>query len=223
LQYWALVAGRRSIALALPIAVAALVVGVQAGAGRPAVAPPVARASEYAIQIEIPGQIPVLVGQHAAPPWASTSDGSFTYPADGSVVQIATVTGRTLVTVGGATARAGADMTKLSLFGGEITADAVVARAAAVLHGASGSADFGGSAITNLSVLGQPVTPAANLRIALADWGHVFLLEETDNSGTTHRVATAHALLTTIDVWLDAPHAGLPGAPGSSSAPPMRS
>jgi len=104
----------------------------------------------------VPGQIPVLAGEHVAPPWARSSDGAFRYPADGSIVQVATLTARASVTGGGASVRAGTDLTQLSLFGGEITADAVVARATAVLAGSSGSADFGRSSLTNLAILGSP-------------------------------------------------------------------
>jgi murein DD-endopeptidase MepM/ murein hydrolase activator NlpD len=239
------VAGRRSIALALPIVAAALVIGVQAGTGRSAASQPSPRASEYGIQIQIPGQTPVFVGQHAAPPWAWSSDGAFAYPTDGSIVQVATLTGRTSVTGAGATVRAGADMTRLSLFGGEITADAVVARAAvfAGISGSaqsgsvqvgpaqSGSAEFGGSSVTDLTVLGQPVTPSPHLRISLADWGHAVLLEQEERPGKSPQASTYRAWVTAIDIWLDAPHAGLPAgsriligyADALASAPPAES
>ncbi len=238
--------GRRSIVLVLPIVAAALAVGVQAGAGRSAASRPSPRASEYGIQIQIPGQIPVFAGAHAAPPWARSSAGAFAYPADGSIVQVATLTGRASVTGTGETVRAGTDMTRLSLFGGEITADAVVARAAAVLTGTSGaaqsgsaqtgaaqtgSAEFGGSAVTNLTVLGQPVTPSPQLRVPLADWGHAILLEQEEQPGKSLQAPTFHAWVTAIDVWLDASHAGLPAgtriligyADAFASAPPAKS
>ena len=202
-----MVAGRRSIALALPILAAALTVGVQASPAVPQANP---RASEYAVQIQIPGQIPVLAGQHAAPPWGTANDGKFSYPDDGSVLQAATVTGRLSDAGGGETVRAGSDLTHLSLFGGEITADAVVTRAAASISRGHGSASFTGSSVTNLSVLGQPVTPTPHLRVPLADWGHAFLLEEEQTPITRAAVPTYHAWETAIDIWLDAPHGGLP-------------
>src|SRR5207237_801011 len=77
-----------------------------------------------------------------------------------------------------AAVRAGADLTKLSLFGGEITADSVVVRANAFVAGSSGSASFGFSSVANLSVLGLTISPQPHQRIALGDWGHAFLLEE---------------------------------------------
>jgi len=204
------VVGRRSIALALPIVAAALAVGVGSGNGRSAAVQPNPRASEYGVQIQVPGQIPVLAGAHAAPPWGPSADGAFSYPADGSVLQVATTTGRLSVDGGGATVRAGADLTKLSLFGGEITADAIVARAGAVLTGTTGSAVFGRSSVTNLTVLGQPVSPTPHLRVPLGDWGHAILLEEEQVAGKNAAAPTYHAWVTAIDVWLDAAHGGLP-------------
>jgi len=203
------VVGRRSIALALPIFAAALAVGAQAGL-RSGSTQPSPRALEYGIQIQIPGQTPILAGEHVSPPWEQSSDGAFGYPADGSIVRVATLTGRMSVAGGGASVRSGADLTMLSLFGGEITADAVVARATATLAGSSGAADFGRSSVTNLEVVGQAVTPTAGLRIPLADWGHAVLLEQQQRPGKSIRTPTYRAWVTVLDVWLDATHAGLP-------------
>jgi hypothetical protein len=204
------VVGRRSIALALPVFVAALAVGVQASPGLRTVAQANPRASEYGVQILVPSQTPALAGQHAAPPWAESNDGAFSYPQDGSVLQAATVTGRLSRTGGGATVDAGADVTKLSLFGGEITADAVVVRATSAIANGKGSADFGSSSVTNLTVLGQPVSASPHLRIALGDWGHAYTLEEEQVQLTNAAVPAYHAWVTGLDVWLDADHGGLP-------------
>ncbi len=202
-------AGRRCIALALPILVAALTVGVQASSGRQAAVSAGAHATEYAVQIQIPGQIPVLAGQHSSPAWTQSSDGAFSYPADGSVLQAATVTGRLSATDGGATVRSGADVTKLSLFGGEITADAVVARATATITGGSGAATYPYASIQNLVVLGQPVAASPHLRVALGDWGHAYTLEQ-EQIALKAATPTYHAWMTGLDIWLDADHGGLP-------------
>jgi murein DD-endopeptidase MepM/ murein hydrolase activator NlpD len=188
---------------------AALAVGAQAGL-RSGSTQPSPRALEYGIQIQIPGQTPILAGEHVSPPWEPSSNGAFGYPADGSIVRVATLTGRMSTTGGGASVRAGADLTKLSLFGGEITADSVVARATATLAGSAGAADFGRSSVTNLDVLGQAVTPTPGLRVTLADWGHAILLEQEQRPGKSIRTPTYHAWVTVLDVWLDATHAGLP-------------
>ena len=197
---------RRSIGFVLPILVCAVVVGTTAGPGRPATQP-TPRANEYGVQIQVPGQIPVIAGQHATPPWAPTADGSFAYPADGSILQAATITGRTTVSGDGATVKVGADLTHVSLFGGEITADAVVSRASASLAGGKGSADFTGASVTNLTVLGQSVAATPHARIALGDWGHAYVLEEEQTAGQS---STYHAWMTALDIWLDADHDSLP-------------
>src|SRR5262249_6955992 len=169
---WGPVVGRRCIALALPILVAAVAVGVQAGPGRPATPQADPRANEYGVQIQVPTQIPAIAGQHAAPPWSSSSEGAFSYPADGAVLQAGTVTGRLSVADGGATVRSGADVTGLSLFGGEITADAVVARATATIENGKGSASYPFASVQNLTVLGQAVAASPGQRVQIGDWGH---------------------------------------------------
>jgi murein DD-endopeptidase MepM/ murein hydrolase activator NlpD len=126
------------------------------------------------------------------------------------VLQAATVTGRLSVANGGAVVRAGTDLTHLSLFGGEITADAVITRVDSSIVNGSGSAAFTGSAVTNLSVLGQPVTPSPHLRVPLADWGHAYLLEQEQTTIAGAAVPSYHGWETAIDVWLDAAHGGLP-------------
>jgi murein DD-endopeptidase MepM/ murein hydrolase activator NlpD len=204
------VVGRRSIGLALPILVAALIVGTLAGPGRPAASQPSARASEYGVQIQIPTKIPVIAGQHASPSWGQSADGAFAYPADGSILQAGTVTGRLSESNGGATVRAGADVTGVSLFGGEITASAVVARATAVVESGQGSASFPYSSVQNLTVLGQAVAASPHQRVQLGDWGHAYLLEQEETEVQKAAVPTYHAWMVGLDIWLDADHAGLP-------------
>jgi murein DD-endopeptidase MepM/ murein hydrolase activator NlpD len=204
------VVGRRSIALALPILVAAAIVGVQAGPGRPAAAESSARATEYGVQIQIPSRGTVIAGQHSSPSWGQSADGAFAYPADGSIVQAGTVTGRLAELGGGATVRAGADVSGLSLFGGEVTADAVVARATAVVENGQGSADYPFSSVQNLTVLGQPVSAAPHLRVQLGDWGHAYLLEQQQLEVRNSSAPSFHAWMVGLDVTLDADHDGLP-------------
>ena len=200
--------GRRCIALALPILVAAVVVGVQASPGRPAGSS--ARASEYGIQIQVPSRGSVLVGQHSSPSWGQSTDGSFAYPGDGSVLQAATVNGRLSESSGGATVHAGADVTGLSLFGGEITASAVVARARAAVESGQGSADYPFASVQNLTVLGQAVSASPHQRVELGDWGHAYLLEEQEVGLQNAGAPGYHAWMVGLDITLDADHDGLP-------------
>jgi murein DD-endopeptidase MepM/ murein hydrolase activator NlpD len=203
------VVGRRSIALASPILVAAVIVGVQASPGRPA-SESSARAFEYGVQIQVPTRDTVIVGQHASPAWGQSADGSFAYPGDGSVVQASTVNGRLSESSGGATVRAGADVTGLSLFGGEITADAVVARATAAVENGQGSAAYPFASVQNLIVLGQAVAASPDLRVQLGDWGHAYLLQQEQLEVKNAAAPGFHAWMVGIDIRLDADHDGLP-------------
>jgi murein DD-endopeptidase MepM/ murein hydrolase activator NlpD len=101
-----------------------------------------------------------------------------------------------------AKATAGVDTASVSLFGGEITADALAARAGAT--GAAG--DFSGTALTNLVVEGQPVQPSPGLRVQVGDWGHLFTLEQDVRS----TAASYRGTLIALDVVVDVDHGGLP-------------
>ena len=100
-------------------------------------------------------------------------------------------------------AQARADLRVVSLFGGEVTVGAVVARTQASAK--TGEESFSGTSVTSLTVLGQSIEPAPDLRVPLADWGHLTLLQERTAGESTHR-----GWVTAVDVALDADHAGLP-------------
>src|SRR5438105_15218434 len=84
-------------------------------------------ARAFAIQVLIPGQDPVSTSVLEAPPSGSLPAAPFAYPADGSVVSADTVAAE--VSADPSAAAAAADVTRLSLFGGELHADAVTAPA----------------------------------------------------------------------------------------------
>ena len=65
--------------------------------------------------------------------------------------------------------------------------DAVVARSWASSR--TGEESFDGTAITSLTVLGQAVAPAPDLRVPLGDWGHLTLLQERSQSAEGARFA----------------------------------
>ena len=94
----------------------------------------------------------------------------------------------------------------ISLLNGEITADSVAARANA---SATGS-DAVGSAVTNLVLLGQGVTPAPNQRFPLGDWGYAVTLELTAEAPVADDTRNARAAVTALHVVLLADHGGLP-------------
>ena len=80
---------------------------------------------------------------------------------------------------------------------------AVVARTQASAR--TGEESFSGTSVTSLIVLGQSIEPAPDLRVPLADWGHLTLIQQRTAGESTHR-----GWVTAVDVRLDADHANLP-------------
>jgi murein DD-endopeptidase MepM/ murein hydrolase activator NlpD len=169
-----------------------------------------ATARAWGIKVIVPGQPGAASRLLGAPDDAIAFDGPFLTPADGSIVSTASVTGSVTASSGTqATAGATAEVTSLSLFKGEITADTVTGEAHASAAATSASGDVGVTGISNLVVLGQPVAPAANQQIPLGDWGYAIALEQKsqriDKPTPGH-----HDFVTALDVFLTADHGGLP-------------
>jgi murein DD-endopeptidase MepM/ murein hydrolase activator NlpD len=169
-----------------------------------------ATARAWAIKVIVPGQDGASTRVSAAPPDAVAFDGAFAYPTDGSVVNAASVTTSVSAT-SGAQARAGAtsQVTNLSVFNGEITASQVTGETHAIASSASASGDMGVSALTNLVIEGQPVTPTPNLRVPLGDWGNAIVLEQTGQR-VDQPTPGYHDFVTALDIVLTADHGGLP-------------
>jgi hypothetical protein len=194
----------RLIALVL---LAGVCVAAASGAAAP-VNPAVVSASSFGITVVLPGQTGAPVAAASAPGAASTgaADG-FAYPEDGSAVRTGALSSSVFARpTGKASAQAVTDVLAVSFFNGEITAEAVAGRASASAAGA----DPNGAAITNLVVLGQPVTAAANQRIQLADWGFAVALEQAVDSSVAAGTRNARAAVTALRVVLTTDHGGLP-------------
>jgi peptidase M23-like protein len=169
-----------------------------------------ATARAWAIKVIVPGQPGGGSPVYTAPGDAVVFGGAFAYPEDGSVVTATSITTSVSATSGvQASAGATAQVTSLSLFKGEITAQTVTGETHASAGAASASGDTGVTGIDQLVVLGQPVTPAANQQIPLADWGYAIALEQKgqrlDKPTPGH-----HDFVTALDVFLTADHGGLP-------------
>ena len=195
-------AGAAALASALVAAVAA---------ATPAA--PTTRASAVAVRVVVPGQPTVSAGEVAAPPAESTPVPAFVYPADGSAVSVQTASASAAAQTGtSASAQGIADAVSISLFGGEITAESVGARATVAAGSANASADVASSSVTGLVVLGQPVAATAGSQIPLADWGVLDVLSgATESTDTAPR--RAQASVTGLRVRVNVAHGGLP--PGS--------
>jgi murein DD-endopeptidase MepM/ murein hydrolase activator NlpD len=169
------------------------------------IAPRPTGATAVAISIVDPnGTVIVSTGETSAPA-PNPAPAPFTYPDDGSTISAAAIAATTAASAEEGTASSSVELTGLSLFGGEITADHV----RAAVQSAATVGDLAGSELTNLVVLGQPVPESApDTKLQLADWGTAVLLGQT----TRQRGGASPAwegTITALVVHLDADHAGL--------------
>ncbi|MFN2627369.1 MAG: choice-of-anchor P family protein [Gaiellaceae bacterium] len=198
----------------LRVLIAAVLVGTVLAAAGAAATPPDraagASARGYGISIVVPGQPGAGTPALSAPQDAVQFGGAFAYPADGSVATANSVTLSVSADPGTvATASASTEVTGLTLFSGEITADSVSAQATSSATPDSASGDLSGSALATLVVLGQPVAPAPNLRVQLSDWGYALVLEQSTAEAQSGPPGY-HGFITMLDVHLTADHGGLP-------------
>jgi murein DD-endopeptidase MepM/ murein hydrolase activator NlpD len=192
--------GLRGLALA---SVVLLSLTAQAGAESGQQSEPLSGGIAYGVKVLLPNQAPIVAGYVDATTTSAAAPVSFSYPEDGSIVRAQSVAARSWAARVNAQARS--DLRAVSLFGGEITMDAVVARTLASSR--TGEESFSGTAITNLTVLGQAVAPAPDLRVPIGDWGHLMLLQERSQSSAGGAV---RGWVTVVDVRLDADHSALP-------------
>ena len=106
------------------------------------------------------------------------------------------------------TAQATVGALAVSLFGGEITVESIDLRASVAAGSASASGNVSASTVTGLTVLGQLVTPTANIVIPLDDWGSLELLG-SQVEAVQEPPRSAKATATAIRVKLIADHGGL--------------
>jgi murein DD-endopeptidase MepM/ murein hydrolase activator NlpD len=169
---------------------------------------PAASARAFAIRVSVPGGAGAVTGSVSAPGNQVTFGGGFAYPANGSAVTSGALTGSATTATGDAeaTANAAAEVNGLSLFGGEITAAQVVARARATAQSGQGSGDVGGSRVSGLVVLGQPVEAAPGQQIPLADWGYAVVLAQSSATGENGW----RSFVSALEVHVSTEHGGLP-------------
>ncbi len=177
-------------------------------------------ATAVAVRITVPGMPDVKGGEVVGPPGASTAVAGFAYPDDASIVRLGSAAGTVVAQPGDpASAQATADAIAVSLFGGEITADTVSARATSAAGAVSASADTSASHVDGLVALGQPVTSVQNGQLPLADWGTLELLvtESTTTpaagsptGATKNSPKIGHASVVGLRIKLLLDHGGLP-------------
>jgi murein DD-endopeptidase MepM/ murein hydrolase activator NlpD len=167
-----------------------------------------ASARAFAVKVVVPGAPPAATGSVSAPGDEVTFGGAFAYPADGSVVSTGSLTGSATTTTGdaSATANASAEVNAVTLFGGEILAARVVAKARATARSGEAAGELAGSQIEGLIVHGQPLQPQAGDRIDLGEWGYAIVLGQ----GSAPAKHGYRNFVTALGVHLSADHGGLP-------------
>ena len=161
-----------------------------------------ATARAYAIRVAVPDQPGAETPTATAPEDSVVFSGSFDYnhvvTTDSANASASAVAGSS------ANATASAEVTNLSLFGGEIKASSVVAQAHAEARAGAAKGDIAGSAVTDLVALGQPVTGNS---AQLSDWGSL----TTVAGGASGSPATGYrGSVTALEIRLTADHGGLP-------------
>jgi ethanolamine utilization microcompartment shell protein EutS len=197
---------RARVLFGVTLALAALLIGGSAGA----VSPAQPSASAFGVRVVVPGKKVVTAGAITSPPQAASSLVGWSY-GDGAV-SVGEVTAGTRATVarGRAVGRAVASIGSISLFGGEITADAVSLQATAYASSSVAGGTLADSAVMNVVVLGEPVSAGVNARVALGDWGYAVLLEQAVVRQNTAVRRGHRGFVSGIHVHLTADHGVLP-------------
>ncbi len=197
----------KKLLLPAGFAVVAIVVAA-AGVAQPTV-PPGASAQALAIKISIPGSQPITTSLISAPPEGQPSlSPRFLYPANGSVITAGASSASVSTTVGrNAQAKAGADISNVSIFGGEITVSAILARANANTGAAGAQGSFDTSGVIGLQALGESATFG---RVSLGNWGYLTIDNEGIDTSAPAGASGFHGFVTELDIELNAAHGGLP-------------
>ena len=171
---------------------------------------PAASASAFGVRVVVPGKAPAAAGSISAPPQSAASVVSWSY-GDGAVTTGA-ITGGANGTVDDdrALGRAVVKVGSVSLFGGEVTADAVTLKSVSRAAPAGASGDLSGSSVSNLVVLGKSVTATPSAKIALGDWGYAIALEQAVTDQNTSQRRGHRGFVVGLHVHLTAAHGGLP-------------
>jgi murein DD-endopeptidase MepM/ murein hydrolase activator NlpD len=203
-----LLAVRARVLFGVMLALAAILVSGSAGAATSTQA----SASAFGVRVVVPGKKAVTAGAISSPPQSASSLVGWSY-GDGAVT-VGQISAGTRATTGGGrgVARSVASVSSISLFGGELTADAVSLKATAQASSSAAGGAVADSAVTNVAVFGEPVTVGINARVALGDWGYAVLLEQAVVRQNTAVRRGHRGFVAGIHVHLTADHGGLPAS-----------
>jgi murein DD-endopeptidase MepM/ murein hydrolase activator NlpD len=165
-----------------------------------------ATSQAYALKVIAPGQPGVATTAVAAPSDAVSFGNAGAYPSSDVVSWGPSVASASAAAGQSATASASAEVSSLTLFGGEVTATSVRGAVQARANATETTGAFDGATVGSLSVLGQPVGIAPNARVALGDWGYAIVLAQ----GTAPTDTSFRGNVTALDIHLTVDHGGLP-------------
>ena len=187
------------------VALTVLVLGASAGAQ----SAPSSSAQAFGVLVVLPDGTTASAAAVSAPPSGSASDGGWSY-GDGAVVTGSTSTSAR-TTAGDSRSSAGsrASVRSVSLFGGDVTVDAVSVKGSARASGTGAGGDLSSSSVSNLVVLGKPAQAGRNARVPLGDWGYAITLEQAVVENNGARLGY-RGFVTGLHVVLTAGHGGLP-------------
>jgi len=166
---------------------------------------PTASAGAWAIRLTTGGGTTAV---QAPPSTGPAYTGGFAYPGDGSVVSTGATSASASTTIGdtNAVARGSSDVSSISIFGGEITASAVSARAQAGAQAGGAAGDFNGTGVSGFQALGQG---ASGGRVNLGDWGYAIVNTQTSDASAPAGRHGFRGSVTALVIHLNADHGGL--------------
>jgi murein DD-endopeptidase MepM/ murein hydrolase activator NlpD len=183
---------------------------VSAGSSGAVVPSPASSASAFGVRVVVPGKTTASAGSISSPPQSAASLVGWAY-GDGAVTTGA-ITGGTNATVDDdrGVGRAVVQVGSVSLFGGEVTADAVTSKSVSRASRSSAGGDLSGSGVSNLVVSGASVAATPNAKITLGDWGYAVALEQAVTNLNTTQRRGHRGFVVGLHVHLSAAHGGLP-------------
>jgi Peptidase family M23 len=197
------------VALVLCLVGVCLLVG-RAGAAAPSIQAG-STASAYGIKVIVPGQAGGSSTSASAPPDSVGSASGFAYPADGSIVTTGSLSVSASAFAGtNARSSASSQVSSFSLFGGEVTASGITARARGMTSGLNAAGDLAGASVGSLTVNGAAAAVSPNGRVALGDWGYAITLEQAEARSASGSAQNYRAYVTGLDIHLTAAHGALP-------------
>ncbi|MGZ4353684.1 MAG: choice-of-anchor P family protein, partial [Gaiellaceae bacterium] len=203
----------RRLRLGLPLAaLSALLVAVSAGASSSGDSVSAwATAKAAAVSITEPGAPGVAAAAVTAPPERTSPRAPYAYPADGTVVSATTISASVSARwAARSTGQAAADLSGVSLFGGEITADTVAAHVAAAAAPGGATGDYTGTKVLGLRVLGAEVAATPATQVPLANWGTLTVLDQAGQPSEIKGMPGFSVAVTALHVHLLLDHGGLP-------------